>query len=862
MSFSKYLPKFHNFLSLIVLIVAVVVMVGWILKIPIAFRFFPNSSAMVFNTAFLFAFISLGVLFSDRDHFKVGRACAIVVMLMSAAMFIQYPLNLNFGIDEFFVKYFEPSKNTFPGRSAASTCLAAFLLGLGVFFNKTTLLCRFVRLTVSATVCGIGFIGIVGNAFTINSQFGWGSFAKMAPHTAACFIILSVALVLQLRGRLIRIGLGRRHFRPYYVLITGVFLTIGFQQLLVIKDYQKNRSITEIRLNAMLENFDSTFRSLSQSLGRMAEHFVAQDYRNSEAWQLDAKLYTQEIKGIRRVLWSEADMKVKWYYPMTGEIERLRGMKISQQRGTMGILDSAIQSRKPVVSDAVQLLTGGEGLLLYYPVFKGDKLIGVLSVALEVDTFFQNAAKAPEYFVQITDDDGHEFLNTGGAGQFYMQDWSETAKYKALNTNWTFRLTPMPALVRENSSSLPALLMFFGLSVSILLSVNLVFYARSRDSERKMRELNDWHKAGRDSISLLLLQLDQFGNISNINKAAVDLLGYTEEELLGKKVFVLADHHDTMMYRGRMEELVQRRLVMGADYLEAIFESGEAKGYERVFVTKDGKRLNMALSLHRVNGEQNEISGYLVVGEDVTQKKERERLLKEREEKVIVSSRLASLGEMAAGIAHEINNPLAVMGGYISVIRKSLSNKGLGEDIELNRRMDSVESMVGRIAKIVKGLRSYAHESALDELQSVEVAEIIDDTLAFCHEKFKVAGIQLSASVEPGLIVHCRPYQISQVLLNMLNNAFDAVEHAALRKVRITANYRDNGVDISVTDSGPGVPLEVRDRIMQPFFTTKEVGKGVGLGLSISAGIIEAHNGKFYLDADSKETKFTIWLPN
>ncbi|WP_413587284.1 ATP-binding protein [Bdellovibrio sp. HCB274] len=861
MSFNKYLPRLHNFLSLLVLTVAVVVMVGWILKIPSAFRFVPNSSAMVFNTAFMFSFISLGILFSDRDYFRVGRVCAIIVIAFSAVMFIQYPLNMSFGIDEFFVKYFETSKNTFPGRSAASTCLAAFLLGLGVFFNKTTLLCRFVRLTVSATVCGIGVIGILGNVFTINSQFGWGSFAKMAPHTAFCFIVLSFALVLQLRERLIRIGLGRRHFRPYYVLIVGVFLTMAFQQLLVIKDYQKNRSITEIRLNAMLANFDATFRSLNQSLERMAEHFVAQDYRNSEAWRLDAKLYTQEIKGIRRVLWSEADLKVKWLYPLSDISEKVRGLRISQQRGSVGILEEAIKNRKPAISDAVELLTGGEGILLYYPVFKDEKLLGVLSVALEAETFFQNAAKAPDYFVQIIGDDGHEFLNTGGVGQFYMQDWSETEVYKALNANWTFRLTPVPALVRENSSSLPAVLMVFGLSVSILLSVNLVFYGRSRDSERKMRELNDWHKAGRDSISLLLLQLDQFGNISNINKATVDLLGYTEAELLGKKVFVLADHNDVMMYRGRMEEQLKRRLMMGSEYLEAIFESGEAGGYERVFVTKDGKRLNMALSLHRVTGEQNEISGYLVVGEDITQKKERERLLKEREEKVMVSSRLASLGEMAAGIAHEINNPLAVMGGYISVIRKSLASKGLGEDVDLNRRMDSVESMVGRIAKIVKGLRSYAHESALEELESVEVAEIIDDTLAFCHEKFKLAGVQLSASVEPGMIVHCRPYQISQVLLNMLNNAFDAVENQPVKRVKITANFKNKGVEISVSDTGPGVPVEVRDRIMQPFFTTKEVGKGVGLGLSISAGIIEAHKGHFYLDADSKETKFTIWLP-
>lgn len=861
-SFNKYSPRLHNLLALVVLGVAMFVMLGWLLQNPSMIRLIPGYTVMVFNTALLFGFLSMGILFSDRDHFKVGRLCGIIVMAFAAVTFLQYPLNFSSGLDSFFVRYFEEPGTPFPGRMAASTCIAMFLMGLGVFFNKSSLLCQFVRVTCAAIVCCVGLVGAAGFIFNVNSQYGWGSFARMAPHTSLCFITLSFALVLQLRMRMAFLGIHRRRFVPFYVLSAGIFVTVGLMQLLLIKDYQKNRSITEIRTMAILENFDAVFTPLNRSLERMAQRFILKDYKNRDSWQMDAQMYTADFKGVRRIIWAEKDLLAKWVYPMNRNAEHVVGMKLSQQRGAQGVIATLMETRQPVLSDVIPLITGGDGVVLYYPVFRDSDFLGILSVALEADSFFQAAAVAPGYYVRIKDDDDHEFLNTGSAGQVYMRDWGYTATYKALNSNWEFTVTPTPDVVQKNSSYLPGVIGICGISVSVLLAISLVFYQRSRESERRMRESFDWHKAGRDSISLLMLQLDQFGNVSSINKATEDLLGYTEQDLVGKRVTLLGEYSEVMMYRGRMEEKLGRTLSTGVEYLEAIFETGDAPGYERTFISKNGRSFNMALSLHRVTNEQGEVNGYLVVAEDVTQKKERERLLKEREEKILVSSRLATLGEMAAGIAHEINNPLAVIGGYLSMLRKNLSNKGMGEDADLNRRIDSVESMVGRIAKIVRGLRSYAHESVLDDMEEVEISVIIDDTLAFCHEKFKQHGVHLVASIEPGLTVKCRPYQISQVLLNLLNNAFDAVANVPLKRVRIEAYYNAGGVEISVTDTGPGVPLEMREKIMQPFFTTKEVGKGVGLGLSISMGIIESHNGKFFLDCDSAQTKFTVWLPH
>ena len=128
------------------------------------------------------------------------------------------------------------------------------------------------------------------------------------------------------------------------------------------------------------------------------------------------------------------------------------------------------------------------------------------------------------------------------------------------------------------------------------------------------------------------------------------------------------------------------------------------------------------------------------------------------------------------------------------------------------------------------------------------VAAIVGDTVELCAERFRQHTIDLVVEpIAPDLYADCRAVQISQVLLNLLSNAHDAVEAAPRRRVRITAEGDEREVRIAVSDSGPGVPRDLRARIMEPFFTTKEIGKGTGLGLSVSKGIAEAHGGRLAL---------------
>jgi C4-dicarboxylate-specific signal transduction histidine kinase len=251
----------------------------------------------------------------------------------------------------------------------------------------------------------------------------------------------------------------------------------------------------------------------------------------------------------------------------------------------------------------------------------------------------------------------------------------------------------------------------------------------------------------------------------------------------------------------------------------------------------------------------------LIVVEDITAQKLAEEKIKHQEAQMITTAKMSALGEMAAGIAHEINNPLAIISASAERLHFLVELEKLSPEkaCELSRK---ITGTVGRIAKIISGLRSFARQGAKDQFNAVHVQTIVDDTLSFCQERLRHASIQLNVRIEPpDLAIMCRPAEISQVLLNLLNNAHDALHDQPVREIEIGAAIISDATEIWVKDSGSGIPPEVRSKIMQPFFTTKDIGKGTGLGLSISSGIAAAHGGSLRLDESSPQTRFVVRLP-
>jgi PAS domain S-box-containing protein len=328
------------------------------------------------------------------------------------------------------------------------------------------------------------------------------------------------------------------------------------------------------------------------------------------------------------------------------------------------------------------------------------------------------------------------------------------------------------------------------------------------------------------------------------NRAAEELTGLPRAEIVGR--------HQAFLHPAEERELYRAMFERHREEDSSPFDEGEI-----VTASGDRRAVQITHSAAEVRGRR------IVQGvfRDITSRREAERIITEQQMQMISASRMSALGVMASGIAHEINNPLAV----ISMAAEQLAGHAAGGTCPpevLERLAPMLGRNVDRIERIVRGLRNLSREGARDPFARTRFGALVEDALELCRTRFMTHGIHLTvAATSDSLAVECRVTQISQVLLNLLNNAHDALDGQEEKWIRIEIEDEGDTVALAVCDSGPGVPDDLRERIMEPFFTTKEVGRGTGLGLSISKSIIEDHGGALLLDTTADCTRFVARLP-
>lgn len=224
--------------------------------------------------------------------------------------------------------------------------------------------------------------------------------------------------------------------------------------------------------------------------------------------------------------------------------------------------------------------------------------------------------------------------------------------------------------------------------------------------------------------------------------------------------------------------------------------------------------------------------------------------------KAIQNSKLAFLGEMSAGIAHEINNPLAVISGSLALMKRNVNNPE-----QILGKIEIIARSVDRMAKIINGLRKFARTSGSTAHSPMILADIVKESLLLVEARAKKFNTSVSVDLQSKSRITCDEVGIEQVIVNLMNNGLDATEKSAEKWVKLTVFDDGDQIVMQIHDSGPGVPKDLENRLFQPFFTTKEVGRGTGLGLSIVKGILDEHKATISLRRDSEYTCFEIRFP-
>lgn len=328
-----------------------------------------------------------------------------------------------------------------------------------------------------------------------------------------------------------------------------------------------------------------------------------------------------------------------------------------------------------------------------------------------------------------------------------------------------------------------------------------------------------------------MVTVNKFGYYDRVNPAMCRILGYTAEELTSRPVSDFIYHEDLERVRSIFPS--EEALKTGD------FDDLHISNFEVRFKAKDG-------SLHDFSWNATVLpnGGIFSTGRDITKRLEQERVISYQKEQMAAASKMNALGRMAGGVAHEINNPLTIVYGQAFRLKKMAQDSKLDQNTVVSIA-EQIEKMSGRIVEIINGLRMFAREGSGDPMEFVTLHSVLQDTLSFCLGKMKREGITLEILNEkPKLEICARAVQISQVLLNILNNASDALLTVSEKVIRVRYIEEKEMVGLAVEDTGPGVPPDVVGSLFQPFFTTKPVGKGTGLGLSVAKGIIDSHGGK------------------
>lgn len=402
------------------------------------------------------------------------------------------------------------------------------------------------------------------------------------------------------------------------------------------------------------------------------------------------------------------------------------------------------------------------------------------------------------------------------------------------------------------------LLTYYSLGMSAIFTLFLVLYKfnnksqQALESERKKREFM------LDSLDSGVLLLDNQFKVISYNQKARQLWGASLTEPMISLESLLPIYH----IENEQGDLLQVEF-KGSELWKDLESDLIDKGFQMSFSLRN---LGVQPQWFQLEAKTFKRELYLLNFQNITHIVEAQNLIKKQQASLIEQSKMTALGQMSSGMAHEINNPLAIISSEAEELLEIAEDEGQVSQKDAESISINIKKTTDRIAKIIRGLRIFARQTDASEKAETNISHLVDEVISMSSEKFKSNGVKFNVNIPSELKeeqnqVFANEVQLLQVLVNLLNNAYDAIKEQNDKRIGFEWRVLPDCHLFTISDNGPGIDSKNKVKIFDPFFTTKKVGHGTGLGLSLSKSIIEDHGGHLELLESQEGASFLVKLP-
>jgi two-component system sensor kinase FixL len=341
-----------------------------------------------------------------------------------------------------------------------------------------------------------------------------------------------------------------------------------------------------------------------------------------------------------------------------------------------------------------------------------------------------------------------------------------------------------------------------------------------------------WLAAIIESSEDAIIAKDLQGAVTGWNAAAERLFGYTSAEMLGRPLTVIFP----------ADRLQEEAMILGR-----IARGERVEHYETERQHRTGRIFPVSVTVSPIMDADGRLVGASNITRDLTERESHQMRVRELQSELVHVQRLSELGQLVSALVHEVNQPLTAITNYINACRRLAAAGNLPA---IAPAMQQIEDQTRRTREIVQRIRDFVKKRDI-ELRTENLAQVVSEAIELTRDSARGEDVKVRTEVPPALQVNVDRVQLQQVLFNLMRNGIEAMRGRPRCEITVAARAEQGMVQVSVADSGPGVPAEVRSRLFQPFLTTKP--NGMGIGLSVCRTIIEAHGGRLWIEDAPRE---------